>query len=263
MNDKPNPTQNFLISAISWFLGDLLRPVRYVMRSHMGIQHSALIPILASCPLYGAGFWYAATFFSEVNKKVVILYAVLILVGYFRNADQANQRRRVRDWGVNTWSSGESLWVPVLLFTCRRVYRRWGSKPVVRRLLGKLLTADFVYYVAEPVTLLLASAALWSIGSSLYLYPVILAIAFVVVRNDAKLWLYLKAHEIPDGKMLERAVKSEFEGPVPGAGVMLAQLSTAPVMRGEIENESVFDRLNPELQSLLLKDRFGHSQPRA
>lgn len=264
MNDKPNPTRNFLISLISAFLSDLLKPLWYVMRSDMGIQHTALIPVILSGLIYGVGF-SLLSLTGAVNRQVIMLYAVLIVAGYIRNTLQARRRRRVRDWSVNTWSSGESLFVPVLLFTCRRLYRRWGNKPYVRRLVGAVLREDFIYYIAEPVTMLFAAIALRSIDSTLFYYPIILAIALVVFRNDAQLWLYLKAHEIPDGKRMERAVKSELEGPAQsgGSGSLVAQIPDAPRMRFATDDRSVFDRLSPELQSLLLKDRFGHSQTKA
>ena len=43
MNGKPNPTENFLVSTIASLLGGLVRPICFVMRSDMGIQHTALI----------------------------------------------------------------------------------------------------------------------------------------------------------------------------------------------------------------------------
>jgi hypothetical protein len=148
----------------------------------------------------------------------MLLYAALFIVGYLRNTFQARSRRKRRDWSVTTWSSGESLLEPVLIFTAKRVYRRWGNNPFVRRLVAAVLRDDFIYYVSEPALLILTAAVLWSIGSSIFYYPIILAFGCIVVRNDAQLWLYLKAHEIPDGKRFERAVKWELDGPSPTGG---------------------------------------------
>jgi hypothetical protein len=80
MNGKPNPTENFLISAIASFLGAAVRPIWYVMRSDMGIQHSALIPVLLSAA------WMAALspllyWASDVNRNVIIIYVLLVIVG--------------------------------------------------------------------------------------------------------------------------------------------------------------------------------------
>jgi hypothetical protein len=261
MNGKPEPTQNFLVSAISGALSSLLRPALYVMRSHMGIQHTALIPIIVSAVFYGAGFWWLSTL-DEVNEKIAILYLVLIVVGYLRNCFQARHRRRTRDWSVSTWSTGESLFVPVFRFLCPRIYSRWGHIPSVGYWVRKALTNDFVYYVAEPAALLLASAAMWSIGSEMFRYPILLAFICVVVRNDAQLWLYLKAHEIPDGKKLERAINTEFEDPSQrGLTTASAEIPDSCFVPVETDDSSVFDRLSPELQTVLMKDRFAHGEP--
>jgi len=261
MNGKPNPTENFLVSTIAAFLSSSLRPVLYVMRSHMGVQHTALIPVIMSGLLVGAGLQFLPMA-SEVNQKAIILYLVMVVIGYLRNTFQARRRRKTRDWSVSTWSSGESHFEPVLLFVCRRLYQRWGHNAHIRRYVSAVLRDDFIYYVAEPVALLLAAGALWSIGSTLFYYPILLAITCIVVRNDAQLWLYLKAHEIPDGKRLERAVKWQLDGPEPGRGdgVELAQIAEAPRMRWATDDRSVFDRLSPELQDLLMKDRITHSE---
>jgi hypothetical protein len=259
--NRPNPTANFLISAIAASLEGLLRPFWFVMRNDMGIQHTALIPIIIAGAIYGAGFC-CLSLTSEVNSKVIIVYAALIVAGYFRNTAQARRRRRLRDWSVGTCSTGESLFVPVLLFICRRVYREWGDRPHVKRWLERILSEDFVYYVMEPAALLFVAAALWSIGSSLLYYPILAAIALIVVRNDDHLWLYLKAHEIPDGKMLERAINAEFGGAAQrGAGNAIARIPVAPADCAATDNASVFERLSPEMQTVLMKDRFAHGEP--
>ena len=262
MNGKPNPTENFLVSTIASLLGGLVRPICYVMRSDMGIQHTALIPVLLSGILLGAAS-PLLSWASDINREVIILYVLLIIVGYLRNNHQARHRRRVRDWSVTTWSSGESLWVPVLLFVCRRIYKTWERSPTVRRYIRIVLNEDFIYYVVEPFTLVLAGFGLWSIGSTLFYYPIGLAIILMIVRNDAQLWLYLKAHEIPDGKRLERAVKWQLDGPEQsgGHGIVVAQIPNAPVAKTETDGESIYDRLSPELQMLLAKDRFTHLEP--
>jgi hypothetical protein len=260
MNGKPEPTQNFLISAIAGLLNSLLRPALYVMRSHMGIQHTALTPIIVSAVFYGAGFWWLSRT-GEVNAKIATLYVALIVVGYLRNTFQARHRRRTRDWSVTTWSTGESLLAPVFRFLCPRIYRRWGGNPTVAYWVRKALSNDFVYYIAEPVALLLAAAALWSIGSTLFCYPILLAITCIVVRNDAQLWLYLKAHEIPDGKRLERAINSEFGDPAQrSATTAAAEIPERCFVPVATDDESVFERLNPDLQTVLMKDRFTHTE---
>lgn len=262
MNGKPNPTENFLISTIASFLGGLVRPIWYVMRSDMGIQHTALMPILLSGILVGAAS-PLLSWARVINREVIILYLLLIIVGYLRNSHQARYRRRVRDWSVTTWSSGESLWVPVLLFTCRRIYQWRGNSVSVRRFIGIVLNEDFIYYIAEPFTLVLTGFGLWSIGSSLFYYPIGLACILMIVRNDAKLWLYLKAHEIPDGKRLERAVKWQLDGPEQGGGgnTVIAQIPKVSIPVSAESGESIYDRLSPELQMLLAKDRFSHLEP--
>jgi hypothetical protein len=262
MNGKPNPTENFLVSTIASFLGGLVRPIWYVMRSDMGIQHTALIPVLISVILAGAAS-PLLSWASDINREVIIFYVLLIIVGYLHNSHQARHRRRVRDWSVTTWSSGESLWVPVLLFVCRRIYKTWGRSPTVRRHIRIVLNEDFIYYVVEPLTLVLAGLGLWSIDSTLFYYPIGLAFILMIVRNDAQLWLYLKAHEIPDGKRLERAVKWQLDGPEQsgGHGIVVAQIANVPVVETAPCGESIYDRLSPELQMLLAKDRFSHLEP--
>jgi hypothetical protein len=259
MNSKPNPTERFLISAVASFLNLFLRPAWYVMRSHMGIQHTALIPVILSGLLFGVCV-PLLSWVSDINRHIILLYVVLVVVGYLRNTFQARRRRKRRDWSVTTWSSGESLLEPVLVFAARRVYRRWRSKPFVGWLVSVILRDDFIYYVGEPALLILVSAVLWSIGSSIFYYPIILAFGCIVFRNDAKLWLYLKAHEVPDGKRFERAIKFELDGPSPTGGydIHVARIPEAP-SRPAADNESVFERLSPELQDLLTKDRILHT----
>jgi hypothetical protein len=261
MNGKPNPTENFLISTLATLLNGTLRPALYVTRSHMGIQHTALIPVLWSAVLMAAGMSFL-DWMDPMNRNVIILYAVLLIVGYLRNTFQARRRRKQRDWSVSTWSTGESLLEPVLIFSCSRIRRHWGHKPAVRRMIETALTGDFIYYVGEPSLFVVAAAALWSIGSSMCLYPIVLALICIIVRNDAQLWLYLKAAEIPDGKRLERAVKTELEGPETfgHSEIPVAEIPPVPRMRFATDDRSVFDRLSPELQTLLMKDRILHGR---
>jgi hypothetical protein len=261
MNGKPEPNQNFLVSTISAMLNGTLRPALYVMRSDLGIQHTALVPLIFSAVLYSAAF-YAASIRSEADGKIGLLYGTLIVVGYLRNDFQARKRRRTRDWSVTTWSSGESLLVPVLRLICPRIRRQWGDIPAVEKWVRRVLHNDFVYYVAEPAVLLLAAVGIWSIGSDLYYYPVVLAITCIVVRNDAQLWLYLKAHEIPDGKTLERSINSEFEDPARrGVQTSVAGIPDRRFVPVATDSESVFGRLDQNLQFLLMKDSFLHSKP--
>ena len=260
MNDKPNPTENFLVSAFSTFLSTGLRPALFVMRSHMGVRHTALIPVLVSAFGYGTLF-SLLSLTSAINAKVILLYVVLIVAGYVRNTLQARRRRRMRDWSVNTWSSGESLLVPVLVMICRRLHRAWGSDVFAGRRVGMLLTDNFIYYVAEPLALLVVALALWSIGSVLFFYPVLVAISCAIVRNDAQLFVYLKASEIPDGKMLEREIKSEFEGPKREGNTPVAEIAPPRFVPLPTDSASVFERLSPELQTLLMKDRYAHGEP--
>jgi hypothetical protein len=261
MNGKPNPTENFLVSALATLLTGILRPALYVMRSNMGIQHTALIPVIWSGALIAAGMSFAG-WIDPANVNVMLLYAVLLVVGYLRNMFQARSRRKRRDWTVSTWSTGESLFEPVLIFASFRIYRRWGQNPYGRQCMQKALTDDFIYYLGEPAVLVISAVALWSIGSTIFFYPVILACICVIVRNDSQLWLYLKAAEIPDGKRLERAVKTELEGPETfGHGsIPVAEVPPVPRMRFATDAKSVFDRLSPELQTLLMKDRILHGR---
>ena len=260
MNEKPNPTEKFLISAVASFLSTGLRLPLFVMRSHMGIQHTALIPVLISG--FGCAIGLSVMSLTEAtNGKLILLYVALMIAGYLRNTLQARRRRKLRDWSVNTWSSGESLLVPVLVMLCRRLYRVWGEEKFKRRRVGVLLNDNFIYYVAEPLALMLVSLALWSIGSVLFFYPILVAIACIIVRNDAQLWFYLKAHEIPDGQRLERAIKSEFEGPKKEGSTPVAEIMPLRFQPLRTDSASVFERLSPELQTLLMKDRYAHGEP--
>jgi hypothetical protein len=226
----------------------------------MGIQHTALIPVILSGVVFGA-FVPFLRWMSDINRQIILLYVALVVIGYLRNTFQARRRRKYRDWSVSTWSPGESLLEPVLIFCARRVCRRWGNKPFFRQLAEATLQQDFIYYVGEPAVLLLAAAAVWSVGSSLWYYPVVLAFGCIVARNDAQLYFYLKAHEIPDGKRFERAIKLELDGHSPPGGydIQVARIPEAP-SRSEIDDRNVFDRLSPELQDLLMKDRILHGE---
>lgn len=255
--NQPNqdPTQRFLISAIANVLRALLTPVYYAIRSDMGVQYSALPPLLVSAFFYG-GAWTAIASvigFNNVNSEAIAFYFLLIAIGFFRNMAQARHRRRVRDWRVGSWSTGRSLLEPLIIMSSRFIYRKWGGNRAVCRMLPIILTDDFIFYVAEPGILILSAPALFSIGATLYLYPILLAIALICVRNDRQLYIYLKAHEIADGQMMERAVRSEFEGSGNGKAVDIpvVQIPEAPTGRLATDGKSVFNRLSPELQMLL------------
>ena len=119
-----------------------------------------------------------------------------------------------------------------------------------------------MYYVVEPAALILVAVAIWSAGSNLYFYPVFLALTLIGVRNDEQLWLYLKAHEIPDGKMLESAIKTELQAPARNhSDIPIAQISDAPVDHIATDSNSVFERLSPDLQTILMKDRYADGEP--
>ena len=255
MNNQPDPIERFLVNATASLLRIFLTPAYYLMRSDMGIQWSALLPLLLPIALHicaGVAIGRA----SDANAEAEILYALLVAAGYLRNSAQAEVRRRVRDWSVHSWSTGVSLLDPVLRFTCPRIRRRWGSKIWVRRLLSILLKDDFIYYVGEPAVLTLAAVALWSIGSTLAFYPILLAVSFMVVRNRAKLHRYLRAHEVMDGQMEEREIRAEIEAPTPGHGIgAVAQIPPPPTDRPATDSQSVFQRLSPELQLLLMRNQ--------
>jgi hypothetical protein len=257
MNSQPYPIERFLVAAIGNFLRILLTPVYYVMRIDMGVQYSALIAAAISAGFF-AGPCLLLAMTSKINREVATLIGVLVVVGYVRNVLQARRRRRRRDWSVHRWSTGTSLLEPVFLFLGRRAFRKWGQRPWVARLISVLLNDDFIYYVAEPSVLVLVAFALFSIGSTLCGYPLELAIALIVVRNAVQSFVYLKAHEVVDGKKDERAIKLQIEGPDPArfaAGGALARIPPAPGDRAATDDQSVFNRLSPELQMLLMRDR--------
>jgi hypothetical protein len=126
----------------------------------------------------------------------------------------------------------------------------------VKRLIFFILTDDFIYYVAEPAMLLVGAVALSSINVPCG-YPILIAVILIVVRSDSQLWLYLKAHEVMDAKKLEGAVKGQLEGPTAkgGGGIAIAQIPLSLTPRPPTDEKSVFDRLSPELQMLLARDR--------
>lgn len=255
MNNHTDPTQRFLTSIIANALRIFLTPMYYVMRSDMGIQHSALAPVFVSACNYGAvGALFALS--NEVDARVVILYAVLGTAGYIRNTLQARRRRRVRDWSVNSWSVGRSLLEPVFVILCQHLQRKGSNKPSTNRLVHTLLNPDFIYYIGEPVALVLVAAALWSIGSVLYFYPLLIAVALIFFRNDAQLSLYLRAHEVVDGQMVEKAIRGELDAPATGTGgTPVAEIPAAPVAAPANDEQSVLSRLSPDLQLLLARDR--------
>ena len=97
----------------------------------------------------------------------------------------------------------------------------------------------------------------------LFFYPLLIAVALVFVRNDAELYMYLRAHEVVDGQMLERAIRRELEVPATGAGgIPVAQIPPAPINRPATDEQNVFNRLSPDLQLLLARDRaLQHTFP--
>ena len=248
--------QRFLVSAIAHITRIFLTPLYYAIRSDMGVQFTAFYPIAMSLVVHKiAAEWLA--FRSETDGGIAALYVALIALGYIRNAMEASRRRQTRDWSVHSWSTGTTILEPLSFFACRRIYRIWGKRPFAQRLVRVLLSIDFLHYVAEPVMLLALAAALWSIGSHLYGYPSLMALGLIFVRYDSQLRSYLQAHEIADAKMLEREVMSEFEGsPLPASAcVTVAQLPLPPTGRPTTDERSVFKRLSPELQMLLMRDR--------
>jgi hypothetical protein len=96
-----------------------------------------------------------------------------------------------------------------------------------------------------------------SIDATAWSYPTLIAVVLVVVRSDSQLWLYLKAHEVMDGKQFEQAIKATLEGgPTKGGGgIPIAEIPLGPATRAATGERAVFDRLSPELQMLLLRDR--------
>jgi hypothetical protein len=260
MNQNPNPTARFLVGSIANLLRIFLTPFYYAGRSDMGVQHCALASLMFSAAMY-ACIWTFLSITSPINARVAVLYNVLVVLGYIRNADQAKRRRRARDWNVNSWSSGKSLLEPVLVSVCRRLYRKYGKTRRILWLIRAVLDPDFIYYSAEPAVLVIAALALASIGSTLFPYPLLLAVSLIFHRHDAKLLLYLRAHEIADGKMVERAIMREYQGDGAknGSGdIRVAQIPAAPTNRAATDRQSVFDRLSPELQLLLVRDQATH-----
>jgi hypothetical protein len=267
MNPQPDPTAKFLIGIIANMTRILLTPYYYVARSDMGVQWTTITALFMPGIIYTAGFYLPAIIHSaafgrhvqagRVNAPIVTLYVLLLVLGFIRNTTQAWNRRRQRDWSVHSWSTGRPLLEPVLVFLCRAIYRKSGVRPWVRRLIFFILTDDFIYYVAEPVMLLLGAGALVSIDV-VPGYPILMAVILIVVRSDQQLWLYLKAHEVMDAKKLEGAVKGQLEDPSlngRGGGIPIAQIPLSLASRPPTDEKSVFDRLSPELQMLLARDR--------
>jgi hypothetical protein len=256
---QPDPSEKFLAAVIANTLRIFLTPFYYTARSDMGIHWTALVPILIPLAAHGVLCnWLAVR--NQTNAPVIALYAWLWILGFIRNTFQARERRRVRDWSVQSWSPGKSLLEPVLLLVGRAIYRKWGQYPWVRRLLFRILSDDFVYYGAEPGMLLLAAWAVWSIGATVWFYPILLAVALIAARSDAKLALYLKAHEVMDGKKLERSIAGMLQEPAPqGHGIPVAQIPVGCSGRPPTDNRSVFERLSPDLQLLLARDRAAKS----
>ncbi|MDR3404233.1 MAG: hypothetical protein P4L99_17170 [Chthoniobacter sp.] len=257
MQQTPDPTQRFLVSAFANFARMILTPLYFAIRTDMGVQYSGFYAIFSSLILYGVGARLIALK-SEQDGHAAALFVGLVALGYIRNLLQANSRRRTLDWSVNSWSTGASLLEPVLFLLGTALCKKSGEeKPIVRRLARSALNLDFIYYVAEPATLLAVAVALWSIGSILWIYVAALAVGLVFVRYHAKLRLYLRAHELADAQMFERALMSQFEGPIAlvGTSVAVAEIPAAPVTRQAENEHSTFDRLSPELQMLLARDR--------
>ncbi len=258
---QPDPTEKFLIGFLTNGVRWYLTPFYYAFRSDMGINWSAVMPLIWPVALYGTAINLYTPRMEEVDAGVVKLYVALIILGYIRNTLQARRRRRLRDWSAHRWSPGRSLLEPVLYVICRRLHWHWGDRRFVDRLTRRVLNEDFIYYKAEPVMLFLGAIAIWSIGSILWPYPIFLAGALIFVRNDAQLSLYLKAHEIMDGKKLEGAIRGQLEAPVASVGrrISVAQIPASPAQRPATDDQSVFDRLSPELQMLLTRDSATHS----
>jgi hypothetical protein len=255
MNPQPDPIENFLIAAIAGVLRLFLTPFYYVARSDMGVQRTAVIPLLIPVAIHGFVCTWLS-WISEANAAVTELYAWLMILGFVRVTMQARRRRRERDWSVSSWSSGKNLLEPVLILFSRAVYRKWGAHRWVRRMAGRILRDDFIYYVAEPSMLVVGAIALWSIGATLWFYPIVLAVALISVRSESQLFVYLKAHEVMDGKKLERTIKGILEEPASGgSAIPITQIPAAAGRLVATDNESVFNRLSPELQMLLMRDR--------
>ena len=255
MNNQVNLTGRFFVSLIAFFLRSLLTPLYFAIRTDMGVQFTGTVSMLGPVIIYGCVWKYLYVIRAR-DTKVFALYFALVAVGYIRNALQARHRRRVRDWSVHSWSSGKSLLQSVFLLAHLRLRNRCSRNRRLRRLCDLLVNMNFIYYVAEPFGLFLFAKGLHSIGSMFYFYPLVLAVALVVVRNEVQMHDYLLAHEVVDGKMLERDIKWQLEGLAPGRiAIPVAQIASARSSRPATDSKSVFDRLSPELQMLLMRDR--------
>jgi hypothetical protein len=255
MNSQPDPTAKFLVGTIAGTLRIFLTPFYYAARSDMGVQWGAFTQLLLPGAMHIAAC-ISLAIVNEANVPAIRLYFWLFVLGFIRNLRQARQRRRVRDWSVHSWSAGRPLVEPLLLLFCRAAYRKWGRIPRVRRLLFRITSDDFIYYYAEPSILLLGAWGLWSIGVTLWFYPIILAAALISGRSDAKLAVYLKAHEVMDGQKMERSIKNMLAEPASVQhGIPVAQIAAASAERPATDNRSVFERLSPDLQLLLTRDR--------
>jgi len=254
---EQNPTSRFLVGAISEMLRIILTPAYFVLRSDMGVQQAAFGQLLLAAPFYVVCVGVSA-FLREDNMLVIWVFGLLVFLGFLRNMSQARRRRSIRDWSVNSWSNGRSLCEPVLLFLCRFLRRHWSHRVSVKRFIYSILKADHIYYVLEPALLASCALALRSIGSPLYFYPIVIAVGVIVARNERQLYYYLRAHEIVDGQMVEAAIKSELGAQSSGAGSAaseIARIPPTPANLAATDRQSVFDRLSPELQLLLVRDR--------
>ncbi len=255
--NAPDLTDQFLVGILSTVFRRLLTPVYLIMRNDIGVRNLALIPLVLSA--FGNGA-IAAIFArkSEIDAKVVSVCFILTALGYLRNSIQSRRRRLRRDWSVHSWSAGTSLLEPILLVVCRQAVRIWGNKFLVKKATTLLLKDDFIYYVGEPFALAIVAAALHSIGATLAFYPILLAIALIFVRNDAQLYSYLQAYDVMDGKKLEREIRLQIEGSgiSQQAPARMAQIPAVPGERIAVDRESVFERLSPELQTLLIRDQL-------
>lgn len=261
MTNEPNITERFFISGLSMVIRTFLTPYYYAMRTDMGVQFTGFLPVLRPLVFYvSVGHFFSTT--SETDGNVLTLVSILAFVGYLRNVFQARRRRRKHDWTVHSWSTGISLVEPLLVFAHHGLRRNWGHLPGVRWLVPRLLKNDFIYYFAEPFTLCVIAAALHSIGTRLWFSPIVYALGLIIVRSDSQLDTYLMAHAVVDGQMTEQSIRQQLEGPnlgIGGAGIATAQLPVAPVHLEPTDDQSVFDRLSPELQILLASGRANRN----
>lgn len=252
---KPDLTERFLVSVFANALRAMLSPIYFITRTDMGVQFSGFVPVISSTIFYVCCAGLIAIK-SKLDAAVAAESVFLALCGYVRNARQARKRRRVRDWSVDSWSTGRSLLEHVFRFVEPRLALRWGHTRWCERVLGHMEDVDFVYYVAEPLAVLLVAAGLYSIGSHLFLYAIVIAFALIVVRSEAQLRIYLQAHEVMDGKRFEERLKFELEGPSAAKpAALFAHIPSAPANRPPTDARSVAQRLSPELQLLLVRDR--------